>query len=153
MELCVLARVLELIEKYLRTRTGIAQEILGPDSTRLQNACGGKLKQENSAHEITSFANFNKNRPVHRKRTQIDFISFSVFSSGNSDVDLYACAGWSDTKKAAWKEVWKPKTATWNRKKGQPDAPAPVFVDKKKRALEKLGKFNYAGTLSEHAKD
>ena len=91
MELCVLARVLELIEKYLRTRTCIAQEILGPDSTRLQNARGGKLKQENSAREITSFANFNKNRPVHRKSTRIDFVSFSVFSSGNYDVVLYAC--------------------------------------------------------------
>ena len=87
----MLARVLELIEKYLRTRTCIAQEILGPDSTRLQNARGGKLKQENSAREITSFANFNKNRPVHRKRTRIDFVSFSVFSSGNYDVVLYAC--------------------------------------------------------------
>ena len=92
LELCVLAPVLELIEKYLRTRTCIAQEILGPDSTRLQNARGGKLKQENSARKITSFANFNKNQPVHRKRTQIDFISFSVFSSGNYDVVLYACA-------------------------------------------------------------
>jgi len=76
MELCVLARVLELIEKYLRTSTCIAKN---PDPTRLQNARGGKLKQENSAREITSFANFNKNRPVHRKRTWIDFVSFSVF--------------------------------------------------------------------------
>ena len=89
----MLASVLELIEKYLRTRTCIAQEILGPDSTRLQNARGGKLKQENSAREITRIANFNKNWPVrtHRKRTRIDFVSFSVFSSGNSDVVLYAC--------------------------------------------------------------
>ena len=39
----MLARVLELIEKYLRTRTCIAQEILGPHSTRLQNAHGAKL--------------------------------------------------------------------------------------------------------------
>jgi hypothetical protein len=61
-------------------------------------------------------------------------------------------AGWSDAKKAAWKEVWKTKTATWNRKKGQPDAPAPRFVDKKKRALDKLGKFNYTGTLPERSK-
>ena len=87
----MLARVLELIEKYLRTRTCIAQEILGLDSTRLQNARGGKLKQENSACEITSFANFNKNRPIHRKSTRIDFVSFSVFSSGNYDVVLYTC--------------------------------------------------------------
>ena len=91
MELCVLARVLKLIEKYLRTRTCIVQEILGPDSTRLQNARSGKLKQKNSAREITSFANFNKNRPVHHKSTRIDFVSFSDFSSGNYDVVLYAC--------------------------------------------------------------
>ena len=77
----MLARVLELIEKYLRTRTCIAQEILGPDPTRL-HARGGKLKQENSAREITSFANFNKNRPVHRKRTRIDFVSFLFFLPG-----------------------------------------------------------------------
>ena len=50
-----------------------------------------KVEQENSAREITSFANFNKNRPVHRKRPRIDFVSFSVFSSGNYDVVLYAC--------------------------------------------------------------
>ena len=37
MELCVLASVLKLIEKYLRTRTSIAQEILGPDLTRLHS--------------------------------------------------------------------------------------------------------------------
>ena len=41
-------------------------------------------------------------------------------------------ANWSGAEKAAWKESWKTKTATWNRKKGQVDAPAPVFVDKKK---------------------
>jgi hypothetical protein len=79
----VLARVLELIEKYPRTRTCIAQEILGPDLTRLQNARGGKMKQENSACD--------KNRPVHRKRTRIDLVSFSVFSSRNYNVVLYAC--------------------------------------------------------------
>ena len=33
-------------------------------------------------------------------------------------------AAWSDAKKAAWKEASKKKTATWNRKKGQADAPA-----------------------------
>ena len=87
----MLARVLELIEKYLRTRTCTAQEILGPDPTRLQCARGGKLNQENSVCKITSFAKFNKNWQVHPTRTRIDFVSFSVFSSGNSDVVLYAC--------------------------------------------------------------
>ena len=61
-------------------------------------------------------------------------------------------AAWSGDRKAAWKEAWKAKSATWNRKKGQPDAPAPVFVDKKKRSLDKLSKFNYTGTLPERAK-
>ena len=67
----MLARVLELIEKYLRTRTCIAQEILGIDPTRLQNAHGGMLKLENSALEITSFTNFNK---ICRYTHQEDFI-------------------------------------------------------------------------------
>ena len=40
----------------------------------------------------------------------------------------------------------------WNRKKGQKDAPAPRFADKKKRALETLGKFNYTGTIPDRAK-
>ena len=61
-------------------------------------------------------------------------------------------ATWSGDRKAAWKESWKTKSATWNRKKGQKDAPAPVFVDKKKRALEKLGKFKYTGTIPDRVK-
>ena len=45
MELCVLARALELIEKYLKARTSIAKEVLSPDPTRLHLfARGGKLK-------------------------------------------------------------------------------------------------------------
>ena len=40
----------------------------------------------------------------------------------------------------------------WNRKKGQKDAPAPVFVDKKKRAFEKLGKFKFTGPIPDRAK-
>jgi len=39
-------------------------------------------------------------------------------------------AVWSGDRKSAWKEAWKTKTARWNRKKGQPDAPAPRFADK-----------------------
>ena len=40
---------------------------------------------------------------------------------------------------AAWKEGWKTKTVPW--KKGQADAPASVFIDKKKRALDKMRNF------------
>ena len=61
-------------------------------------------------------------------------------------------AVWTDDRKAAWKEAWKAKSAVWNRKKGQKDAPAPRFAAKKKRALEKLGKFNYTGTIPDRAK-
>ena len=61
-------------------------------------------------------------------------------------------ATWSGDRKAAWKEAWKAKSAVWTRKKGQKDTPAPVFVDKKKRAFEKLGKFNYTGPIPDRAK-
>ena len=61
-------------------------------------------------------------------------------------------AEWSDARKAAWKEAWRTKTSRWNRKKGQKDAPPPVFEDKKKRAFEKLGKFKFTGPIPDRAK-
>ena len=66
MELCVLACVVEFIKKYLRTRTMIAQEIIGLDPTGLHScALGGKLKEEKSARKISSFANFNNQVVVY----------------------------------------------------------------------------------------
>ena len=59
---------------------------------------------------------------------------------------------WSADRKAAWKEAWRTKTSRWNRKKGQKDAPPPVFEDKKKRAFEKLGKFKFTGPIPDRAK-
>ena len=50
-------------------------------------------------------------------------------------------AKWSEAKKVAWKEDWKGKAASWNRKRDQAGAPAPVFADKKKRAMAKMNKF------------
>ena len=44
------------------------------------------------------------------------------------------------------------KDSKMEQKKGQKDAPPPVFVDKKKRALDKLAKFNYTGTIPDRAK-
>ena len=61
-------------------------------------------------------------------------------------------AEWSDARKAAWKEAWRTKTSRWNRKKGQKDAPPPVFEHKKKRAFEKLGKFKFTGPIPDRAK-
>ena len=82
MKLCILARVLELIENYLMTRTSIAQEILGLDLARIHSCTHGeKLKKENSVCKISSFANFNKNMWAHRKfkLVRIDFVSFLFF--------------------------------------------------------------------------
>ena len=75
-----------------------------------------------------------------------------ILIDSRRELIIKARAGWSGDRKAAWKEAWKAKLAVWNRKKGQKDAPAPVFVDKKKRALEKLGKFNYTGTIPDRVK-
>ena len=77
---------------------------------------------------------YNQRRKYHRDTIAMDRQQKRAYNASKR-------AKWSDAMKTAWKESWKTKTATWNKKRGQAGTPAPVFANKKKRAMDKMKKF------------